>query len=139
MSDKTVRRSAVDQEDLKPSWKSEKRPRFSRGSTILLFKRFSITLLITERRLTGLQILPIVLSPIFLNIGTTNEIFQQSGKQDSLRHLLRSNGLVVQVLDFQANGCMLKTTGWLQGLLRLSFFPGQKMSTRNFWELSGKK
>ena len=30
LSDTTVRRSAVDQEDLKPFWKSAKRPHFSR-------------------------------------------------------------------------------------------------------------
>ena len=30
LSDTTVRRSAVDQEDLKPYWKSQKRPHFSR-------------------------------------------------------------------------------------------------------------
>ena len=30
LSDTTVRRSAVDREDLKPNWKSEKRPHFSR-------------------------------------------------------------------------------------------------------------
>ena len=30
LSDTTVRRSAVDQEDLIPYWKSEKRPHFSR-------------------------------------------------------------------------------------------------------------
>ena len=30
LSDTTVRRSTVDQEDLKPYWKSEKRPHFSR-------------------------------------------------------------------------------------------------------------
>ena len=30
LSDTTVRRSAVDREDLKPYWKSEKRPHFSR-------------------------------------------------------------------------------------------------------------
>ena len=29
LSDTTIRRSAVDQEDLKPYWKSEKRPHFS--------------------------------------------------------------------------------------------------------------
>ena len=53
LSDMTVRRSAVDREDLKPYWKSEKRPHFSRWSTILLFTRFSKTLLTTEKRLTG--------------------------------------------------------------------------------------
>ena len=30
LSDKTVRRSAINLEDLKPYWKSEKRPHFSR-------------------------------------------------------------------------------------------------------------
>ena len=29
--------------------------------------------------------------PTFLNTGTTDETFQQSGKQDSLRHLLKSS------------------------------------------------
>ena len=52
LSDTTVR-SAVDWEDLKPYWKSEKRPHFSRWSTILLFTSFSKTLITTERRLTG--------------------------------------------------------------------------------------
>ena len=40
LSDTTVRRSAVDQEDLKPYWKSEKSPHFSRRPTILLFTNF---------------------------------------------------------------------------------------------------
>ena len=31
------------------------------------------------------------LSPAFLNTGTTDEIFRQSGKQDFLRHLLKSS------------------------------------------------
>ena len=53
LSEKTVRRSAVDREDLKPHWKSEKRPHFSRSSTILLFTSFSKTLLTAEVRLTG--------------------------------------------------------------------------------------
>ena len=42
-SDVTVRRSAVDREDLKPHGKSEKRPHYSRWSTILLFTSFSKT------------------------------------------------------------------------------------------------
>ena len=45
LSGTTVRRSAVDQEDLKPYLKSEKRPHFSRWSTILSFTSFSKTLL----------------------------------------------------------------------------------------------
>ena len=57
---------------------------------MLLFTSFSKTLLTTERRLTGCQFLAVDLSPAFLNTGTTDETFQQSGKQDSLRHLLKS-------------------------------------------------
>ena len=49
----------------------------------------------------------------------------------------RSNGLVVKVLDSQSRGPMSKTTGWLQG--RLSLSDVDKVSTRNFWGLSGKK
>ena len=52
LSDTNDRRSAADREDLKPYWKSEKRPHFSRWSTSFLFKSFSKTLLTTERRLT---------------------------------------------------------------------------------------
>ena len=46
-----VLRFAVDREDLQPYWKSEKRPYFSRWSTILLFTSFSKILLTTKRRL----------------------------------------------------------------------------------------
>ena len=52
LSDTIARRSAVDREDLKPYWKSEKRPDFSKWSTILLFASFLKTLVTTERRLT---------------------------------------------------------------------------------------
>ena len=52
---------------------------------------------------------------------------------------LWSNGLVVKALDSQSRSPVFKTTGWLQG--RLSLHPSEvdKMSTRNFWELNGKK
>ena len=41
LSDTTVRRSAVDLEDLKPYWKSQKRPHFSKWSTIpIIYKLF---------------------------------------------------------------------------------------------------
>ena len=50
---KAPRRSAVDREDLKPDWKSEKRPHFFRWSTILLFTKFLKALLTIEKRLTG--------------------------------------------------------------------------------------
>ena len=48
-----VRGSALDWEDLKPYWKTEKRSHTSRWSKILLFTSFLKTLLTTERRLTG--------------------------------------------------------------------------------------
>ena len=47
-----------------------------------------------------------------------------------------SNGLKVKALDFQSTGPMFKTTGWLPGRLSLSSFKVDKISTRNFWELS---
>ena len=53
LSNTTVRRSAVDQEDLKPYRKSEKRSHFFRWSAMLLLTSFSKTLLTIERRLTG--------------------------------------------------------------------------------------
>ena len=33
----------------------------------------------------------LTISATFLNTGTTDETFQQSGKQDSFRHLLKSS------------------------------------------------
>ena len=53
LSDTTARRSAVDWEELKLYWKSEKRQDFSRGSTNLLFTSIWKTLLTAKRRLTG--------------------------------------------------------------------------------------
>ena len=88
LSDTTVRRSAVDQEDLKPYWQSEKRPHFSRWSKILSFTSFSKTLITTERRR---QFLAVEIYPTFLNTATTNQTFQQSRKQDSFIHLLKSS------------------------------------------------
>ena len=44
-----------------------------------------------ERQLKGLYFLAVYLSPTFLNTGSTNETFQQSGKQDFFRHSLRSS------------------------------------------------
>ena len=63
LSDTTVRRSVVDQEDLKPYWKSEKRPHFSRWWSFLLFTSFSKTLLTTERRITVWLFLAVDFSP----------------------------------------------------------------------------
>ena len=60
-------------------------------STILLFTNFSKTLLTTERRITGRWFLAVDIFPAFLNKVTTDETFQQSGKQDSFRHMLKSS------------------------------------------------
>ena len=46
-----------------------------------LINNFSKTL-ITEKRLTGQELLAEDLSPASLNTGTTDETFQQSGKQE---------------------------------------------------------
>ena len=89
LSDATIRRSAVDREDLKTYWKSEKRPHFSRWSTILLVTSFSKTLLTTERRLKGWYFLAVDLSPAYLKTGTTDGTFQQSWKQDWRVQLVR--------------------------------------------------
>ena len=53
-------------------------------------------LLTTERRLTGRLFLAVDLSSTFLNTGTTNETFQQSGKQDPFRHILKSSATMYQ-------------------------------------------
>ena len=47
LSHTTIRKPVVDREDLKPYRKSEKRPHFLRGSTILLFTIFAKILLTT--------------------------------------------------------------------------------------------
>ena len=51
---------------------------------------------------------------------------------------LVQDGLVVKALDYQSRGPVFKTTGWL---LDSAFHPSEvdKMSTRKFWELNGKK
>ena len=41
--------------------------------------------------LTQQQSLAVDLSPTFMNIGTTDETFKQSKKQDSFRHILKSS------------------------------------------------
>ena len=67
-----------------------KRPHFSRTSTIVLFTSFSEILQTTER-LTGWWFLAVGFSPTFLNTGPNNETFQQYGKQDLFRQLLKSS------------------------------------------------
>ena len=90
LSDTTVRRSAVDQDDLKPYWKSE-RPHFSGWSTVLSFTSFIYKDFTNYRKKTNRSVIfscrPF---PTSLNTGTTNETFLQSGKQDSFRYILKT-------------------------------------------------
>ena len=78
----------------------------------LLFTTFSKTLLTTERRLTGQYFSAVDLSPKFLNTRTNNETFQQSGKQDSFRHILKSSASM-----YESSGPQLfrTTTGIISG------------------------
>ena len=43
-----------------------------------------------RKKTNRVVVLAVDLSPTFLNTGTTDETFQQSGKQDSFRHLLKN-------------------------------------------------
>ena len=56
-----------------------------------IFTGFSQIFQATERRLTGQYFLAEDLSPAFLKTWTTDETFQQSGKQDSYGYLLKSS------------------------------------------------
>ena len=48
-------------------------------------------------------------------------------------------GLVVKVLDSQSRGPVFKTTWWLKVDSDVHLSEVDQMSTRNFWELGGKK
>ena len=67
ISDKTVRRNAVDREDLKLYWNSEKRSHFSSRSTIVLF---------TKKKTNRAAVFSSRPFPAFLNTSTTYETFQ---------------------------------------------------------------
>ena len=92
LSDTNVRRSAVDREDPKPCWKSEMRPHFSTWLTSpsIIYKFFKNFTNHCKKTNTVVDFfcwtLPIILKP-----WTTDETFQQSGKQDSFRHTLMSS------------------------------------------------
>ena len=111
LSDTTVRRSAMYQEDLKPYWKSEKRSSFSRWSTSLLFTNlFTVVYLFTShRRLTEWYLLAIHFFRTF-STGDTNETFQQSGKQDCFRHILKISDSLYEHSDLQ----FFRTITWIQ-------------------------
>ena len=64
--------------------------------TSLIYISFSKTLLATERRLTEQQFLAIHFSQTFFNTGITDEIFQQSGKQESFRYILKTSACMYE-------------------------------------------
>ena len=72
LSDTTVIRSAVDREDLKPYWKSEKRLISLGDQQLYYLQDFT-----NHRQKTNRVVfLAVELSPTLLNTGTTNETFQ---------------------------------------------------------------
>ena len=91
-SDTTVRRSTVDKEDLTGN---QKRPHFSRWSTVLLFTSSS-NFTNHRKRLKGLQMFAVDLSSTFLNTRTTDETFKQSAKQDFFRRLIRNSNSIYE-------------------------------------------
>ena len=130
LSDTNVRRSSVAREGSKPCGKLEKNPHFSRWLKCLLFTSFSKTLLTTERKLTGRYFLAVDLSPTFLNTGTTDETFQQFGKQDSFRQILNSSA---KIYESSGSQFFRTTTGMLSesgAFDKLRFF-------MNFWIIFG--
>ena len=88
VSDAAVRRSAVDREGLTLYWKSEQRSRFSRWSTIVLFTSFFKDFTNHRKKTNWAVAFSCRLFPKVDNF-TTDETFQQSGKKDSFRHLLK--------------------------------------------------
>ena len=106
----SVRRSAVDQEDLKPCWKSEKSNIFQGDQQ--LFTGFSKTLL-PRKKTNRAVVFSSRLFPYILKYRTTNMTFQQSGKQDSFRHILKSSASI-----YESPGTQLfrTTTGIQSGL-----------------------
>ena len=71
---------------------------------------FSHTSLTTERRLTGWWVLALDLSPPFFNTKITDETYQNSGKQDSFRHTLKSSAKMYGSSGSQ----FFRTTSWIQ-------------------------
>ena len=56
-----------------------------------------MNLLTTERRLTRWWFLVVDLSLSFLKTKTTDEVLQQSGKEDPFRHMLKSSACMYEV------------------------------------------
>ena len=101
-------------------WKSEKRAHPSKWSISLLFTSFSKILVTEEKRLTGQNFSTVDLCLTFLTTSTIDESFQQSGKQDFFRHIMKTSACMYESLDSleppqkhnQDQAC-LTNKGWL--------------------------
>ena len=80
-----------------------------------------MNLLTTERRLTRWWFLVVDLSLTFLKTKTTDEVLQQSGKEDPFRHMLKSSA------------CMYGSSGWQ--FLRTTM--GNPIRTWCLWWIKG--
>ena len=87
----TARRPAVDFRGPKNRLEIRKKTFLQVINKAIIYKFLKKLVLTRERRQTMLQYLAAGLSLTFLNRRTTNETFQQSGKEDSFRHILKSS------------------------------------------------
>ena len=83
LSDTTVSRFAVDREDLKPYWKLEKRPYFSIVVKKPIIYKFFKDFTDHRKKANRAVVFNCRSFHNILKYGTTDETFQQSGKQDS--------------------------------------------------------
>ena len=73
-----------------------------------IFKDFT-----NHRKKTNRAVVLVVdLSPTFLNPGTTDDTFQQSGKQDTFRHILKS---IASIYESSRSQFFRTTTGIQSG------------------------
>ena len=89
LSGTIARRFAVDREDLKQYWKSQKGQIFQ-GDQEAYYLQVSQRLLIKESRQPELQFLTVDFSLTFLITEITDEIFQKSRNQAFFRHIFKS-------------------------------------------------
>ena len=90
LSNTTVRRSAINQKDLKPYWKPQKR-HTSLGDQQAFIYKFLKDFTNHRKNTNRAVVFAMYLSPTFLNTGTTDETLQQSGKQNVSSLKLKSS------------------------------------------------
>ena len=91
--DSGLRRYAVDQEDLKPSFKSEKKATFLEVISKPIYK-FSKDFPNYRKKTNRGSFSAVDLPKTYLNTETADETFQQSGNQDPFRHILKSTASI---------------------------------------------